>query len=209
MSAAAVLGALACTFFLAELLPQPVRLWRHRQAAGTSALGSGMTLVAELGWLGYGLTTGFTAVAVLAAVASIPKAAQLVLTWPHRQARDATAIAVWAAAVGVGLATSTVGAFLAVGLLLGLGPQALAVVRSADISGVSAWRWVLTAVSATAWLAYGAVLGAPALMAVGGLALVCAAGPLWRLGGRNPVRQARPGILVPAGGAPTTPGVAP
>jgi len=160
-------GLAACAVFVAELAPQPLRIWRTRSLEGISATGSGITLATEVGWLLYGIAGGFAVVTVTAVLAASLKLWQFALTRPHWTDRNLRLVGAWAAAVAVGAVTDTLGLVLVGGLLLGLGPQALAVVRSPSIAGVTPWRWWLAACSGSLWVAYGLLSGAWAIAATG------------------------------------------
>ena len=176
MSIESIVGLAACVVFVAELAPQPLRIWRTRSLEGISATGSGITLATEVGWFIYGVTGGFTVVTITALLAGSLKFWQFALTRPHWSARNLRLVAAWTLAVALGAATDTLGLVLVGGLLLGLGPQAVAVIRSPSIAGVSPWRWWLALCSGSLWVAYGLLSGAWAVAATGamgvGLALL-------------------------------------
>lgn len=186
MSLVAIVGLAACAAFVAELAPQPLRIWRTRSLDGISATGSGITLVTEVGWLIYGVHGGFVVVTLTALLAGTLKLWQFSLTRPHWTARNLRLVAGWAVAIAVGAVSGTLGFVLVGGLLLGLGPQALAVVRSPSIAGVSPWRWWLALCSGSLWVAYGLLSGAWAVAATGAAGLALAALALQRLLTANP-----------------------
>lgn len=181
MTPATIVGLLACAAFVAELAPQPLRIWRTRALDGISATGSGVALVTEVGWLVYGVTGGFAVVTITAVAAGCLKLWQFALTRPHWSTRNLQRVAAWSLAVAVGALTDTLGIVLVAGLLLGLGPQALAVVRSPSIAGVSPWRWWLALCSGSLWVTYGLLTGATAVAATGGAGVALAAAALWRI----------------------------
>jgi uncharacterized protein with PQ loop repeat len=172
MSLVSLVGLVACALFVAELAPQPLRIWRTRSLDGISATGSGITLVTEVGWLIYGIGGGYTVVTLTAIVAGSLKLWQFALTQPHWTERNLRLVVAWSLVVIAGALTGTLGFVLVGGLLLGLGPQAVAVVRSPSIAGVSVWRWWLALCSGSAWAAYGLLSGALAV-ATTGAAGVC------------------------------------
>ena len=167
MSLVPLVGLLACALFVAELAPQPLRIWRTRSLDGISATGSGITLITEVGWLIYGIGGGYTVVTLTAVLAGSLKLWQFALTRPYWTERNLRLVVAWFLLVVAGALTGTLGFVLVGGLLLGLGPQALAVVRSPSIAGVSIWRWWLALCSGSAWVAYGLLSGALAVAATG------------------------------------------
>lgn len=185
MSIVSLIGLAACIAFVAELAPQPTRIWRTRSLDGISATGSGIALATEAGWLVYGLTGGFAVVTFTAVLAGSLKLWQFALTRPHWTARNLQLVAAWSLAVVGGALTGTLALVLVGGLLLGLGPQALAVVRSRSIAGVSAWRWWLALCSGSLWIAYGLLSGAWAVAATGSAGVLLAALALQRILGTD------------------------
>jgi len=182
VSLVSLVGLCACALFVAELAPQPLRIWRTRSLDGISATGSGITLVTEVGWLIYGVGGGYAVVTLTAVLAGSLKLAQFALTHPHWTERNLRLVVAWSLLVVAGSLTDTLGFVLVGGLLLGLGPQALAVVRSPSIVGVSVWRWWLALCSGSAWMAYGALSGALAVAATGGAGMGFALLALRRIG---------------------------
>ena len=174
MNIAPWVGAAATVVFLLELVPQPLRLWRTRSVSGLSSIGTGIYLVTELGWVAYGLTTGLVAVLITAVAATVLSGVQFALLWRHRGPTDLWWMLLWASGLAASLVVGAIGAMLAIGLVVGLGPQAWAAWRAPVAHGVSVWRWVLSALSGTLWFAYGALVGAYPLMATGAVAWVCA-----------------------------------
>lgn len=196
MSLVPAVGLLACALFVAELAPQPWRIWRTRSLDGISATGSGITLVTEFGWLIYGIAGGYTVVTLTAVLAGSLKLWQFTLTHPHWTERNLRLVVAWLLLVVVGALTGTLGFVLVGGLLLGLGPQAVAVRRSASIAGVSVWRWWLALGSGSAWVAYGLLSGALAVAATGAAGVVFALLALQRIHaerGPTPGPAQRPG----------------
>ena len=181
MSLVTIVGLAACAAFIAELAPQPLRIWRTRSLDGISATGSGIAFATEVGWLTYGITGGFVVVTFTAVLAGALKLWQFALTRPHWNARNLRLVLAWALAVALGALTDTLGLVLVGGLLLGLGPQALAVVRSPSIAGVSAWRWWLALCSGSLWVAYGLLSGAYAVAATGAAGIALALLALQRI----------------------------
>jgi MtN3 and saliva related transmembrane protein len=162
-------GAAATVVFLLELVPQPVRLWRTRSVSGLSTIGTGIFFVTELGWLAYGITSGLVVVLITAVAAVVLSGIQLTLLWRHRAPTDLWWMLLWASGLAAALVMGAIGAMLAIGLLVGLGPQAWAAWRAPSAHGVSVWRWVLSAAAGTLWFSYGALMGAYPLMATGAL----------------------------------------
>lgn len=174
MSVTQWVGLGATVVFLMELVPQPVRLWRTRSVSGLSTIGTGIYFVTELGWMAYGITSGLAVVLLTALAATVFSGVQLALLWRHRGPTDLRWMLLWATALAAALVMNSIGVMLAIGLAVGLGPQAWAAWRAPVAHGVSLWRWVLSAVSGTLWFTYGALLGAYPLMATGAVAWVCA-----------------------------------
>jgi len=160
VSVMSVVGVLAGVAVIVELAPQPLRIWRTRSLAGISVAGSGIVLVNEVGWFIYGATGGYAAIMATSLVAGSLKVWQFALTRPRWSMRSLRLVAGWVAAVALGVVTGTLGVVLVAGLLAGLGPQALAVVRSPAIGGVSPWRWWLALASGVLWAVYGLMSGA-------------------------------------------------
>lgn len=187
-----LVGLAACALFVAELAPQPLRIWRTRSLDGISATGSGITLATEAGWLIYGIAGGYGVVVVTAVLAGALKLWQFALTRPHWTERNLRLVVAWSLVVVGGALSGTLGVVLVGGLLFGLGPQAIAVVRAASISGVSVWRWWLALGSGSAWAAYGLLSGALAVAATGAAGMAFALLTLHRMhaGHRRALRPA-------------------
>lgn len=181
MSPIDIVGLVAGVAVIVELAPQPWKIRRTGSLDGVSAVGSGIALANEAGWLLYGLMGGFAPIVVTSLVAGSLKVWQFALVRPHWSAHNLRLVAGWVTAVVAGAVTGTLGVVLVVGLLAGLGPQALAVVRSADISGVSAWRWRLALVSGVLWVGYGLMSGASATAATGTAGVMLSLLALWRI----------------------------
>jgi uncharacterized protein with PQ loop repeat len=175
-----VVAVVASALLLAEFLPQPVRLWRTRSVSGISVIGSGITFVTELGWLGYGITTGLWVVTALAAITGVLSGIQLALVWHRRTPTEAGILILWAVAIAVALPLGVVGVVLVLGLVAGVGPQAWTAWRSPDAHGVSVWRWGFTMASGAAWATYGILVSAPTIIVTGALACALGLRVLWR-----------------------------
>lgn len=194
-----VVGWCATVVFLCELVPQPVRLVRTRSVAGLSTVGTGVYFVTELGWVAYGLTEGLVVVIVTAVVAVGLSGVQFAMLWRHRARRDLWWMLGWAVALSLSLALGVIGAMLVVGLAVGLGPQAWAAWRAPVATGVSVWRWVLSATSGSLWLTYGVLVGSLPLVATGAVAIVCASLALSRFAAAAVGRVRRPGVAPATG----------
>ena len=187
---AGIVGFAATTVFMAELIPQPVRLWRTRSVAGLSPIGTGIYFVTELGWVAYGLSTGLLYVLGTALAASLLSGLQLILLWHRRAPNDVWWMALWASGLVGGIVTGTIGIMLVVGLIIGLGPQAWAAWRSVEVHGVSVWRWVFSGTSGLLWCTYGVLVGEFPLIATGSVGMACASLALSRAAGDRLARRA-------------------
>jgi uncharacterized protein with PQ loop repeat len=166
-------------------LPQLLRLMSQRNAAGVSAATWSLTVGSGLTWVGHNLRHDEVVAAVANGWSALTAAAIL-----YRYYRDAESPAV---ATPVALALLIGAADIAAvaarpdalgwiaagtGMVMFL-PQAWAVFRASDVSGVSIGTWCVAVLASVLWASYGvlhrdaAVVAPPVLTGSLALAIVC------------------------------------
>jgi hypothetical protein len=185
MSFGDLFGWLGGLIFVARLVPQPWRLYRHDVRAGVSWLGTANAMVSTTGWFVYGIGVGEPVLWVPSLAALVPEAAAVALLgWRPPSRRDALVCAGWAVLV---LAAWPVGGRIALGSVIGVGivagvaPHVVTALRSTDLHGVARRTWQIALLDAALWGAYS--VPARELM-TGFYAVVLGAGAtviLWRL----------------------------
>jgi hypothetical protein len=183
--------------FVTRLVPQPWRLYRLDARAGVSWLGTTNAMVSTLGWLVYGIGVGQPVLWVPSLVALVPEAATVTLLgWRPPSRRDGMLFAGWAVLVlgawplGGRVALGTV---IGIGIVAGVTPHVLTVLRSDRLDGVARRTWQIALVDAALWGAYSVSAREPM---TGFYAIVLGLGAaviLWRLrvGGRSGVPAVR------------------
>ena len=162
-----VLAVVAPLIYLVRLLPQPVRLWRTGVAAGVSALAAMNGVIADVGWLVYGISSGLPAVWGVSAFALIPATWTFLLLRREVSRSDLLLAGVWALALGVSAAVGAIGLTLGLGVLVTQGPQVWTALRDDDLRGIAPGTWWIAVLDATAWGVYGLGIGDGALMGYG------------------------------------------
>src|SRR6516165_2932332 len=140
MDAAAVLGWLGSALFIARLVPQPVRLFRHGVSHGVSAQSALDAVASDLGWFGYGLAAALPPVWVCAALA-VPLDVWTTWLLRHKVRWSTVAFgAVWVAAMVAGW---SVGGAVGLGVVLGASvvvnhaPQVWTALRGDRLGGIA------------------------------------------------------------------------
>ncbi|GAB1693709.1 SemiSWEET transporter [Krasilnikovia sp. M28-CT-15] len=191
---ASVLGWLGAALSIALPWPQVWRSCVQRHTTGLSATASWLTFALPIGWITYGLLSGervqvvtntITGTASLAVLVALLGARRELRTGRMLAGSAGAAVVMLATALGCGAAAALLpgsgrviadflGTVLVAASIMSAVPQPLALLRdrTQDLSGLSPLRWRLTAGAASAWLAYGALTGQPAvwLSASAGLA---------------------------------------
>lgn len=159
-----LLGIALTVIEASALVPQVVRLLRHKDTAGLSAMTTITGLVAMACWCIYTARLGDTE----AFAASVPPALGWLATGAtlvHLNAipRARTALATLPVAAGIVVATvatvQAAGVAAAVGSCLWALPQALVALRHGRLAGVSGSSWSITLASALGWALYGLLSG--------------------------------------------------
>lgn len=175
-----LLGLGTVVLTLAYAVPQPVRLWRTRNAAGISLAALTCSCVSTVAWLSYAVHVGDGWVFASSAVYVPCLLATVWLAARH----GADGGAAWLPLVFGGVLTAALLLDLASGVavfavVLGMstlwrvGPSAWAAWRTRDVSGISPVTWWMALLYGSVFLAYG--LSADVL-ATSVNALVCLAG---------------------------------
>ncbi len=156
------------------IVPQSLRLKRHRDTEGVSSAWVGVGVAMNIWWLAYGLEEhlwGLIPVSAIALGLYSFMAVQLVGTLGRTVARPFLF-----GALGLGsvpLPFLVFGNWRAAGVAIGLcygiqfAPAALASLRSDRLSGISPTTWTMAWAEAVIWLVYGLTIGDWALV-VGG-----------------------------------------
>jgi uncharacterized protein with PQ loop repeat len=181
MTAASALAVVASTIFLIRLLPQPVRLWRTRVAAGVSPVAAANAVTSASAWLAYGLAHGLLAVWAVSVAALVPGVWTVTLLRREFGRRELLCVAVVVAGFVLSAVAGVLGAALALGVLVTAGPQVWRALRRADLRGIAAATWVVAVADALSWGVYGVVIGDRALQGYGAVLLASAAIVLGRL----------------------------
>lgn len=164
MGATDVLGIVASAVFIARLTPQPVRLARSGVADGVSPLAGLNALIGILAWLVYGLVVHDPIIWIVSLVAVVPGTWVVLLLRRSTTFRDLAMAGVWATVVVVAGAAGWLAAVLALGVVVGQGPQVWRAVRERDLRGISPATWWLAILDASTWGTYGIAVADPALM---------------------------------------------
>ncbi len=155
------LAYLGATLGVAMVLPQLSRTMRHPSLPGVSALSWGLTAVACLAWLGYGVRTA-TMPQIPGNILLITGAVAVVLLVPSPWSRSRRALSLGTSAaailaLAVVLPAQTIGyVAFAIGLVSAW-PQlveSFANWRSGGESGLSLTTWSVKLASSSCWLAY-------------------------------------------------------
>ncbi len=161
---AVCLAYVGATLGVAMVVPQIVRTVRHPDLAGVSPASWGLTSLACLSWLTYGVRTA-TIPQIPGNVLLVSGAVTVALLVPSPMPRPRRALVLAAAAVGIvavafAIPTTSVG-YLAVSVgLVSAWPQVFDSVagwRAGGTSGVSITTWSIKVVSQTCWLVYAVV----------------------------------------------------
>jgi uncharacterized protein with PQ loop repeat len=158
-------GYLGASFGVAMVVPQIVRTFRNRAAAGVSPTSWSLTALACLCWLMYGIRAGVTpqipgnillvtgaSIIVVAVPARVPGARRAVLLG---------AGAAWIVLIGALAPPEFIGYFAFAISLVATWPQTVQSItraRSSDDSAVSMHAWMFRAASQVCWLAYAIAL---------------------------------------------------
>ena len=170
MTAADLFGWLATVLTVISMAPQALRLARTRDVHGVAAGTMAVLVVNDTWWVLWGAHAGYLPTLVTNALGLVPTAAALVLwtRWsPPSLRRSMTLPASAALAVGA-IPLAAVAGFDPVGgaavitaSIYSL-PQGLRLLRGrGPATGVSLATWLLAALGAAAWLAYGLLMGSP------------------------------------------------
>ena len=193
-----MLGWVGSAFFLARLVPQPVRLWRVGVSHGVSSQAALNAVASDVGWLAYGLAAGLPPVWVCAACA-VPL--DVWTTWLLRGKVGGRTLAfggAWVAAMAAGW---LVGGALGLGAILGASvvvnhlPAVWAAVRGDRLGGIAPATWMLALADAGLWGSYGLLVRDPALIAYGTILLLASVVVLARLAQVGGWRALRPAGL--------------
>ena len=153
-----VFGWVGAVIFVARLLPQPWRMHRHGVTAGVSWLGTANAMVATTGWLIYGLGVDEPVLWVPSLVALVPEAVAIgLLGWRPPSRRDALVWVGWMVLV-VGAwplgGRVALGSVIGVGIVAGVAPHVLTVLRSDRLDGVATRTWQIALLDAALWGGY-------------------------------------------------------
>jgi uncharacterized protein with PQ loop repeat len=153
------------------LIPQIVRLVRHRDASGVSPVWAAFGVLTNLAWVVYLAVEGMWIATLAPALAVVSYGVVLAAVTRVDQSRRWVW---WSVAYGlVFVVVSTGGGSTAAGLLLAvtpaiqLAPEVTAVYRKARPSGVSPTTWTLALAEALCWGGYGVLVTDPALVGYG------------------------------------------
>ena len=182
-----MLGLLASVALLARMLPQPVRLWRTRLADGVSPLAAMNSVIADAGWLVYGLSVGLVPVWGMSALVLIPGVWTAALLVRVTTRRDLTAALAWLAVVMACGLSGHLGAVLALSVAVIQGPQVTRALRRSDLAGIAPATYWLSLADAGLWGAYGVAVGDGALVGYGVVLAAAAVTVLVRLALTRPM----------------------
>jgi uncharacterized protein with PQ loop repeat len=195
MSGATVLSLVASAIFLIRLLPQPVRLWRTRVAAGVSPVAAANAVTSASAWLAYGLGHGLVVVWAVSVVALVPG---VWTVWLLRRRFGPAELLASGSVAGAFLLAGVAGvlaAALALGVLVTAGPQVWRAVRERDLRGIAPATWCVAVADALSWGAYGVAIADHALEGYGVVLLTSAVIVLGRVAWTR--RAAVAGLAIP------------
>jgi uncharacterized protein with PQ loop repeat len=175
------LAYLGATLGVAMVVPQLLRTVRHPRLEGVSPVAWGLTAVACLTWLTYGVRTA-TVPQIPGNVLLVSGAVAIVLLVPSQTSRRRRALVLAGAALAIVLLAFSVPAPFVGYLALGVGlvsawPQvfdSFARWRAGGESGVSITTWSIKVVSQTCWLVYAVVTTQIPVVISAGVALTAA-----------------------------------
>lgn len=178
------------------IVPQVVRLRRHRSSRGISASWIGVGLAMNLWWVGYGLAGGLWGIIPVSVVAFL---LYLVIAAQYAGLNGAQSLRGCAtgfvAAGAIPLPALILDGWATAGVVVGLcyavqfAPAALAALRSDVLDGVSPITWAMAATEAAVWLVYGISQGDAALVVGGGGGLTMSLLILARLAQHSALRR--------------------
>jgi uncharacterized protein with PQ loop repeat len=202
LSTADLLGLLSTLLALWFSLPQLVRLARTRSTAGVSLGSLANSLVSLTAWALYGAAHGYVWVVAGSLVGVPATVATLVLARRDGARLRLLAPASWAGLLVVAAAASVLVTPAVLDVAIGSSvlwlvvPAAWYAWRSSDVSGIAPQTWLVLAVEASVFGAYGWVAGVGADRVYGVVALAGSAVVLARLavarGDRRPMAEVRP-----------------
>ena len=162
-----LLGWIASAVFLIRLLPQPARLARTGVPDGLSPLAALNAVIADVGWVAYGLSAHLAPVWSVAAVALVIGVITVVLLAKRTTSRDLLGSGVWAAIVVATASLGALGAVLAASVAVINGPQVWVAIEGRNLTGISPSTWLIAILDASLWGAYGIATRDGALIAYG------------------------------------------
>lgn len=160
-----LLGWLASIFYVSRLLPQPFRLIRTRLPEGVSSVAAMNAVITEVAWLAYGLHADLTPVWVVAVFALPPTIWTVALLRRETGRRHLLRSGVWLVLVVAAGLLGSLGAVLAISVVVNIGPQVWLAVRRTDLRGLSTYTWLFAIADGLLWGGYGAAVGDGALVA--------------------------------------------
>ena len=176
-----LIGWIASGVFLARLLPQPIRLFRTGVPDGVSPLSAMNSQIANLGWFLYGIGVASVPIWLVAAVASVPTAWQVLLLRRRITSRDLFGAGLWLAIILTTWLTGSLAFILAGTVIVCQGPQVWTAVTNRNLTGIAVTTWWIAIADATTWGAYGIARGDFALIGYGVVLLACAVTILGRV----------------------------
>jgi uncharacterized protein with PQ loop repeat len=192
MRPSTILAFAASLIFLARLVPQPWRTLRTGRVEGVSVLAAMNSCVADAAWLSYGLWAGLPAIWLVSIPAVILSGGTSFVLRRTVTRQDLLVAAGWALVVVVVaiIGPSALTPVLAGTVVVTCGPTVFSAYASRSPVGLTAWTWWLAVADASAWGAYGFLIGDAALELYGVVMGATAVAVLWRLWATRSVRLA-------------------
>ena len=176
MDAAGLLGAAGTLIGLVRALPQLIRLLRTRDAHGVSLDSAATSSIVSFGWATYGWLTEQLPVTLATGSSGVVFALITVLALRFgRKPSEFRAAPVWLVVLAGAVAVASsdgLAVLLPISVLVANGPQLIVAFREADLTGLSAGTWMLSASDGAVWLAYALVTEDRAILVFGILQLI-------------------------------------
>jgi uncharacterized protein with PQ loop repeat len=184
MGAAEVAGALGTVIGLVRALPQLVHLVKTRNAHGVSLDTAVTSSIVSFGWATYGSLTDQLPVTLATGASGIVFALiSLLALRLGRRLGELRAAPIWLIVLVVGTLVAKadgLGVLLPISVLVANVPQLVVAYREADLSGLSASTWLLSACDGAVWTVYALVTGDPTILVFGLLQLTTSSAILAR-----------------------------
>jgi uncharacterized protein with PQ loop repeat len=176
MTLVAVIGWIATATGMTLALPQLYRLLRTRNVEGLSLVGWQAILAVNVGWMMHGIRIGQPPQAIASGFSLIATVPILVLMSRalHRRTMvtllPGLVLAATMVAVDQLIGSAAYGSFALVPMVIAIGGQSVALVRSPHVRGVSTPSMILGALNQGLWTTWAVLIGDPGSM----ISTICA-----------------------------------